>query len=119
MKVRGFSSFVSNARFGVTGMEGLSNISTNSDNTGSDPSRAGASPQPQNNESMASFRDEMFMRLRREAAEVVKREPILSVLLSKAGLIDANTTSSNSNKKIIRILLLKKQQSLPRTSHIV
>ncbi|KAL9187043.1 hypothetical protein ACHAXT_010763 [Thalassiosira profunda] len=33
--------------------------------------------------------DEMFVRLRGEAAEVVRREPILSNLLSKVGLVDA------------------------------
>ncbi|KAL7538231.1 hypothetical protein ACHAWF_006030 [Thalassiosira exigua] len=35
--------------------------------------------------------DEMFLRLRWEAAEVVKREPILSMLLSKVGLLDASS----------------------------
>jgi len=67
MKVRGFSSFVTGARFGVTRTS-----STISEDTGSELSGAGAAPQPQNNESMSSYRDEMFMRLRREAAEVVK-----------------------------------------------
>mmetsp|Transcript_28399 Transcript_28399/g.52400 ORF Transcript_28399/g.52400 Transcript_28399/m.52400 type:complete len:635 (-) Transcript_28399:88-1992(-) len=43
----------------------------------------------QNNEIVSQ--DEMFLRLRREAAEVVKQEPILCMLLTKAGLIDAST----------------------------
>mmetsp|Transcript_6151 Transcript_6151/g.11228 ORF Transcript_6151/g.11228 Transcript_6151/m.11228 type:complete len:650 (+) Transcript_6151:1-1950(+) len=111
MKVRGFSSFVTGARFGVTRTS-----STISEDTGSELSGAGAAPQPQNNESMSSYRDEMFMRLRREAAEVVKREPILFMLLSKAGLVDANTTSSNSNKKSSASYFSKNPCHEPATS---
>jgi serine O-acetyltransferase len=41
--------------------------------------------------------DEMFLQLRREAATVVQNEPILAMLLSKVGLIDAPTPQHHSN----------------------
>ena len=40
--------------------------------------------------------DEMFLRLRREAASVVHSEPILAMLLSKVGLLDHDGPSSSS-----------------------
>ena len=40
--------------------------------------------------------DEMFLRLRREAAAVVQKEPILCMLLTKVGLLDASTVSKVS-----------------------
>jgi len=48
------------------------------------------------------LQDEMFLRLRREAAVVVKNEPILSMLLSKVGLLDATaeTTAGGLNKVV-------------------
>ena len=46
--------------------------------------------------------DEMFIRLRREAAVVVQNEPILSMLLSNVGLLDATveTTAGGLNKVV-------------------
>jgi serine acetyltransferase len=39
--------------------------------------------------------DEMFLRLRREAASVARSEPILAIALSKAGLLDDGPSSSS------------------------
>ena len=47
---------------------------------------------PQNSEQD----DEMFIRLRREAEAVVQKEPILCMLLTKVGLLDASTISKLS-----------------------
>mmetsp|Transcript_23961 Transcript_23961/g.50805 ORF Transcript_23961/g.50805 Transcript_23961/m.50805 type:complete len:657 (+) Transcript_23961:256-2226(+) len=46
-----------------------------------------------NNDGLPNNEDEMFLRLRREAAEVVKKEPILCNVLSRAGLLDPSTLS--------------------------
>jgi len=48
------------------------------------------------------LQDEMFLRLRREAAVVVKNEPILPMLLSKVGLLNATaeTTAGCLNKVV-------------------
>eukprot|EP00804_Cyclotella_cryptica_P017598 CCRYP_006754-RB/>CCRYP_006754-RB protein AED:0.05 eAED:0.05 QI:178/1/1/1/0.66/0.25/4/2373/400 len=48
--------------------------------------------QGENNVEMSD--DPMFLRLRREAAEVAKREPILTMLLSKVGLVDSEVISN-------------------------
>ncbi|KAL7542730.1 hypothetical protein ACHAXR_012263 [Thalassiosira sp. AJA248-18] len=67
---------------------------TNNNGTTNTPSKQ--------HESTGTSQDEMFLRLRREAAEVVKREPILSMLLSKVGLLDESTLPklSSSNNPI-------------------
>mmetsp|Transcript_19432 Transcript_19432/g.41547 ORF Transcript_19432/g.41547 Transcript_19432/m.41547 type:complete len:621 (+) Transcript_19432:69-1931(+) len=72
----------------VTGVDGHHRKGKNSS------SKTSKDIPPNNSELSTSSHDEMFLRLRREAVEVVKREPILSMLLSKAGLLDASTLSS-------------------------
>ena len=55
----------------------------------------------------------MFLRLRREAAAVVRNEPILTTLLAKVGLLDASSHPAAASSNVKRSVTFSHRGRVP------